>query len=576
MKSWKVAVGSINSWSPWVISITLLLRLITALTTDPNRTQNFSPLWLLIWAISVIALSAWVLLVMALGLYKRLKTKPRPFANLITIGIAGIIGNLTVGLLALNWGLDTEPLWAVRISGGFLGAVLMFFIVNTLRSNLIARNESIRKLVQTEQELLGYRESAKQIIADEIESLKEKTVESLLPAIEKVQELLATKSDERTTIAEELRQLIRNDVRPLSKSVLEEAATIAKPGKDEIKRPATRLRRNVNYNFKLSMRPMISLPLFAAFFPMAQFLIIDHRSAFRGLLGGIATGLTLALLKALTPRNFEVKVASGITMQLIYSVISIVPTWWIMFQEYGNTSQVITATTLLWFITFAMTFLLAFTKGVELNAERYELSLTQYTAELAKEVALFEQKLALEKRAWSRVIHGEVQSALSAAVTRLQRAEHLEPYELEMVKQDLNRAKQNLINPPKEDTNFTQAFSEIVLTWKSICNIQADISARAQRAVDTNQDTRIVTNEIIKEAVSNAVRHGQAKNVSIKLDRIKDDILEIEIQNDGFKPARDKTPGLGSQLLDELTLSWSLETKNNKTTLKAEVPISKN
>lgn len=576
MKSWKVAVGSINSWSPWVISITLLLRLITALTTDPNRTQNFSPLWLLIWAISVIALSAWVLLVMGLGLYKRLKTKPRPFANLITIGIAGIIGNLTVGALALSWGLDTEPLWVVRISGGFLGATLMFFVVNTLRSNLISRNESIRKLVQTEQKLLGYRESAKQIIADEIESLKEKTVESLLPAIEKIQELLATKSEERTTIVEELRQLIRNDVRPLSKSVLEEAATIAKPGKDEIKRPATRLRRNVNYNFRLSMRPMISLALFAAFFPMVEFLIIDHRSAFRGLLGGIATGLTLALLKALTPRNFEVKVASGITMQLIYSVISIVPTWWIMFQEYGNTSQVITATTLLWFITFAMTFLLAFTKGVELNAERYEFSLTQYTAELAKEVALFEQKLALEKRAWSRVIHGEVQSALSAAVTRLQRAEHLEPYELEMVKQDLNRAKQNLINPPKEDTHFTQAFSEIVLTWKSICNIQADISARAQRAVDTNQDTRIVTNEIIKEAVSNAVRHGQAKNVSIKLDRIKDDILEIEIQNDGFKPARDKTPGLGSQLLDELTLSWSLETKNNKTTLKAEVPISKN
>jgi two-component sensor histidine kinase len=272
----------------------------------------------------------------------------------------------------------------------------------------------------------------------------------------------------------------------------------------------------------------------------------------------------------------EVRVPTGTALQLLLSTLSIIPTWWIMFQEYGNTEAVLWATLVIWLIVTLSAFLLAYTKGVELNAERYEINLTQYTEELAKEVALFEQKLALEKRAWSRVIHGEVQSALSAAVTRLQRAEHLEPYELEMVKQDLNRAKQNLTNPPKEDTNFTQAFSEIVLTWRSICNIQADISARAQRAIDTNQDTRIVTNEIIKEAVSNAVRHGQAKNVNIKLDRIKDDILEIEIQNDGFKPARDKTPGLGSQLLDELTLSWSLETKNNKTTLKAEVPISKN
>ncbi|MEY4321144.1 MAG: hypothetical protein RLZZ471_1085, partial [Actinomycetota bacterium] len=307
MKNWKVAVGTLSSWSLWVIVSTLLLRLITALTTDPNRTQNFSPLWLLIWAISVIALSAWVLLVMALGLYKRLKTNPRPFANLITIGIAGVIGNLTVGALAIQWGLDTEPLWAVRISGGFLGATLMFFVINTLRSSLIARNESIRKLIKTEQDLLGYRESAKQIISDEIENLKENTVASLLPAIEKIQELLVTKSDERTTIVDELRQLIKNDVRPLSKSVLDEAATIAMPDKNELKRPTTRLKRNVKYNFKRSMRPLISLPLFAAFFPMAEFLIIDHRSAFRGLLGGIVTGLTLALLKAITPNNFEVK-----------------------------------------------------------------------------------------------------------------------------------------------------------------------------------------------------------------------------------------------------------------------------
>jgi len=246
-----------------------------------------------------------------------------------------------------------------------------------------------------------------------------------------------------------------------------------------------------------------------------------------------------------------------------------------MYQEYGNTQAVLWATTILWLMVFLSAFLLAYSKGVELNAERYEISLTRKTQELQKEIALFEQKLALEKRAWSRVIHGEVQSALSAALARLQINENLEPYQLEMVKQDLNRAKQNLINPPKQNSTFNQAFAEIVLTWKSICQIQADISARAQRAIDQNEDTRTVTNEIIKEAVSNAVRHGQAKNVKVKLDRIQDDILNIEIQNDGFKTVN-PTPGLGSQMLDELTLSWSLENKNNQTTLTARVPISKN
>lgn len=554
----------------------LLLRLITALTSDPNRTQNFSPLWFVLWVISVLAMTAFVILVMALGLKKRLLNKPRPLANLITIGTAGVVGNVTVGLLAMAWGLDSESLWVVRIGGGFIGSAFMFFVINSLRSSLIARNESIRKLVQTERALLGYRESAKQIIADEIDSLKLKTKEYLLPAIEKIQTLIEDRAGQNAEIVDELKLLISQDVRPLSKTILEEAATLANPTSNQHQRATSRIAINAKYNLKRSMRPLIGLPFFAALFPMVQFLVIDHRSAFRGLLGGVATGLTLLILKALLPKSLEVTVASGTTLQLLLSTISIVPAWWIMYQEYGNTEAVLWATTILWLMVLLSAFLLAYSKGVELNAERYAITLTQKTQELEKEIALFEQKLALEKRAWSRVIHGEVQSALSAALARLQINENLEPYQLEMVKQDLHRAKQNLINPPKQNSTFNQAFAEIVLTWKSICQIQADISARAQRAIDQNEDTRTVTNEIIKEAVSNAVRHGQAKQVNIKLDRIKDDILEIEISNDGYKPQRDKAPGLGSQMLNELTLSWCLENKNNKTTLTAEVPISKN
>jgi two-component sensor histidine kinase len=284
----------------------------------------------------------------------------------------------------------------------------------------------------------------------------------------------------------------------------------------------------------------------------------------------------LSIIRALIPKRFETKLIPGLLLQLILSATAMIPAWWIMYQEYGNTQAVLWTAGLLWLINIMSATVLSASLTIQQNQIKYEQTLTQYTEELQKEVALFEQKLSIEKRTWSRIIHGEVQAALTAAVTRLQRTETLEPYQLEMVKQDLARAKDNLINPPKPQANFNQSLSEITSTWRSICTIQTDISARAQRAVDQNQDVCIVTNEIIKEAVSNAVRHGQAKTVNIKLDRIKDDILEIEISNDGYKPLRDQTPGLGSQLLDELTLSWQLNTNKNLTTLKATVPISKN
>ncbi len=516
-----------------------------------------------------------VLTALQLGLRRALKVKPRPFLNLAVAALAGIAANSAVGILAMEWGIDDEPLWGVRIIGGAISTSFLFYTVNTLQASLVARNESIRKLIETENQLLGYRDSAKQIIEDEIEQLKQKTQVALLPAIEKIQELIFSKAHQRNAVVDELRVLIQNDVRPLSKSIMEEAKTLSQARQFEAKAPSVRPLRLSRYQLRKTIRPLASLPILILTYPLLQFVIIDHRSGIRGMIGAVFTVVMFAILKAVIPARITISPLSGLFAQIVINMVAILPAYWVMWQEYGVTEANLWAILWMWLATIFSTYLLGYTRGVELNREQFEQNLSQFNAELAKEVALFEQKLGLEKRSWSRIIHGEVQSALTAALTRLQRSETLEPYELEMIKQDLNRAKENLINPPRIETNFNQAFSEIVFSWKSICNITADISARAQRAVDTNQDTRNVTNEIIKEAVSNAVRHAQAKNVNVKLDRIQDDILEIEISNDGYRPTLDQTPGLGAQMLDELTLSWQLTSNKNLTVLKAAVPIGK-
>ena len=65
-------------------------------------------------------------------------------------------------------------------------------------------------------------------------------------------------------------------------------------------------------------------------------------------------------------------------------------------------------------------------------------------------------------------------------------------------------------------------------------------------------------NEIAKEAVQNAVRHGGARNVTIVVDSTPDKLLTMDVKNDG-RPISNVQKGVGSKLLDELTLRWSLE-----------------
>jgi two-component sensor histidine kinase len=83
-------------------------------------------------------------------------------------------------------------------------------------------------------------------------------------------------------------------------------------------------------------------------------------------------------------------------------------------------------------------------------------------------------------------------------------------------------------------------------------------------------------NEIIKEGLGNAFRHGLAKQVFIKFESEKPGFVTIEIINDGKSPNKKARTGLGSQLLSEIANPWSI-TKNPSGggVLRAQLPVSK-
>jgi two-component sensor histidine kinase len=82
-------------------------------------------------------------------------------------------------------------------------------------------------------------------------------------------------------------------------------------------------------------------------------------------------------------------------------------------------------------------------------------------------------------------------------------------------------------------------------------------------------------NEIMREAVSNAVRHGGATNVEIEIDREGDEVIDFVAKNNG-QPVNDNfEKGIGSEMLDELTLDWKLKEDKlrGKVLLTASIPV---
>jgi two-component sensor histidine kinase len=182
----------------------------------------------------------------------------------------------------------------------------------------------------------------------------------------------------------------------------------------------------------------------------------------------------------------------------------------------------------------------------------------------------------LAKRSWSFVVHGTVQAALTAAITRLSSADELEPYQLNMVLQDLDRAREALTKTPTIEVDLASALSAVVSTWQGICAVSVQISPRAQRALDRDVNARMCVNEIVKETVSNAVRHGEAKQAWVEVDRLADEALMIRVRNDGRPVAGELEHGVGTRMLDDLTLDWSLVNNRARGTVdfEANLPIS--
>lgn len=571
-------LGTLSSWSVFTISWIVGIRLFIALVSDPNRTENYSPLWLVLWLITTVETAAIVLLVMALGLKRLLQRRPSALANILTIGLAGAAANVTVGALANLWGLDGEGIWHIRAVGGFLIQSVLFVFFNMLRGSIIDRNENIRKLAEVEQRLLGYRESARQVINDSIEALRANTIASLSPSIEKISLLLDGKvsNESRASIVQELREVIQNEVRPLSRELVSAAEALNEPSSRSIANPGARPRVPKKFNLRQSLRSIPALMVLVCTFPLVSFLVVDHRSMLRGLISALAVGIVVQGIRFTLPKKREINTRLGVALQVLIAAIGVVPGFFILLGEYGLTQQVIALTIWMACISAATYFFNGYFRAVDAARDRYEAELQAFSDQLGKEVALFEQKLWLERRAWSYVIHGDVQGALSAAVARLQRAENLEPYEFEMVKQDLARAKTALLSSASKEINLSQSLDELVRAWAGVCDIKVELSARAARAIESNRDLRNCINEICKEAISNAVRHGNARQAYIYLNREQDDVLELEVCNEGHTLLRDQKNGMGLQMVEDLSLSWQLTSEHHKgkTCLIAELPIS--
>jgi signal transduction histidine kinase len=563
-------LGASSTWSFGLFTFFFLILSIISLLTDVVSESRFNALWFIVSGAGFIP-------PLLIGfLYRILYLKEQKKVNfLINTSVAVLAGasrNVSVGIFADWAGLDESGLWLFRfIGGGFMGFAIfsLWAFANGSKFDYV---NSLEELSKTQSRLVATRLEIPDQLEEINDGLQERTRNAIFPQLQAIRDLLGS-SENLSQVLEKLKFTISSQIRPMMSDLAEsQPKPFAVKNINRLKTVKSSLPERFTLRDKInlgwaSFLETLGVSIWLWVYPSPNGLL-DNVALFSIYL------FVLGLFKFLVPSQKKIPRFNAIFFTLIaalaasfsntayiYLVLGFDPGKSFMFAGFALLSGVM-----------GPILLLQLAVRNERRAE-IEAQVSADLMELTKENALFAQKLWVFRKRWLLVLHGSVQSSLTAALARLQSATEVTPVLVELVKQDLARAEAAVDSGSQENLDLNSGFQALQEVWAGICNINVQISARAQRAIEKNPDTGFCVNEISKEAISNAVRHGEASEANIFIDRTEDDILQVEISNNGSQPAEDKSVGIGTEMLNDVCINWHLTSERKLVRLFAELPV---
>ena len=536
--------------------------------------QSYRIEWLTIAVVTLGVVTVLGIAVKLLIVDKLFRTRDTGLLNFILIALIGAIKNVLVGEMAFLFGLVDSVDWAFRIYGGAgLALALLIGFVATFGTR-IDHNANMAQLLVTRENLLNHRAQSEKLLADEKSLLLKQTQNALLPRLDQIQQFLITNL-EPSKVVQQLREFIQSEVRPLSEALTKAAKNLTLRSNLEIpKRTRYRLLQD-RLQLKSLIRPssMLIFLMLGSWF--LSYIILGFEAANWSLLFSLGSWVLIVISRMLIPTQYKTKPRSGIWLLFVIGFIAANPLYWPL-KEFSRNLEQDLLLLLVVVNVIGCVVGVASNRIYQLDGFEIENLMARDNDALEREVVLFEQQMWIARRNWSFVVHGTVQAALTAAITRLSSSEEPEQFQVDLALQDIERAANALSQTPDIDVDLNVALQNISSTWDGICKVAINLTDRATRALARNPEARICVNEICKEAVSNAVRHGEANVVDIEIDRTSDEVLFITASNDGRSVEVDASPGVGSRMLDDLTIDWSLNTNrsNRRTILVAQVPLA--
>jgi signal transduction histidine kinase len=485
--------------------------------------------------------------------------------------LAGLARGVVIYALGIWFGQISQTELSYRIVGSTLYTFFMLGLISVLVSN---GSRSAKKLDELESQIVLLQESLiglrEQLATQKAELIGR--VKSLVYPM--VQDLIAKVDSSRASgsvveAVSSLKTAVDDELRPLSLSLSNDnqgfVLTQLRPTKSRF-RLFTRVTEPIEVSSLFSPTWMaVLMVLFAG--PTATH-VFGASGTMQLLVGAMTVFLGLHLAAYLLRGRWLSQELSFLTVMVACALIGLVADLAVSFSPL-NSVDYRPGRLVAFMVILGLVFFIG--QLYQFQRDIAERQLVEINDRLEKLTASARRELWVYRKKVATVLHGPVQARLYASAIRLTQAKRITKPLIDRVSRELGEAMAELDFEQIPRESMRQVMRQIIDVWSGNCEIFAAISKDVYLLAKKNPDFADAYVEVMREAVSNAVKHSKATEIEIE-SSISGDMVSMQITNNGSLPDKNISRGYGSRLYDELTYSWSLSSaQDGKTKFEAKL-----
>jgi signal transduction histidine kinase len=561
-------------FSPYAVSNETLIAsaipiVLANLVLDFGREQGTFAIWLLI---AISGYLAMLLIPVFVRIF--LAHKAIPAIAFVAIFVAaGLVRGCVIFALGRELQVIPPAQWAYRIFGSTLFVFLSLSLIAVLVSNSLRATQELEALETNRRVLEKRLNSMRTEIARMNAEVAGRVSGLISPVIQKLMDnLKGAKAGEIGAEVQALRATVDDVIRPLSLDIAQNSDEISDT---DVLRARVSLRQNFDLATKLQVAnqflPLWSSVLITAVSTPAAIVYYRERSLVALAIYAFTTIGSLELAAFLLRRLKLTVIWALLTQIVVFAIAGIVAGLAL------NAAQLHTGD-----YSSGRIVILACVIGMAVFVGQLRQTHRAATGEAAREVnaqlellnSQARRELWLNRRRIATVLHGPVQAALYASAMRLAQASRPSKKLIQSVNADLETALEVLKFDSLDSPDLRSVLGQIVEVWAGSCEIYVSVPKGVYQITKKNALLSEAMVEVLREAISNAIKHGGATEIEVEA-KLSAKFIDVSIVNNGKAPINKAGTGFGSKLYNELTHSWSLaETADGRTKFGATIFIA--